>query len=855
MNKVNFEDVANELNILFAKKPRTGQKRNIVFWYNGDGKFQEQLPGLREQLDDAEIVTYTGNNSFNLKYKIEVENPEKNYLVYVPSFKPAPADNYLLDMYMYSQEFEADVATIYMRELGIKNPTLFETVKQYEAFFGNQKRIAELKKIGITEWTEQTFHIGVLCSVVRCNFDFDYALIKLISDYYAGGNLLESVEKYCDVATLNEYIKLKFGLVDALNDIEKMTTNMLLLHMSLYLQGTIPENWSKNLPDNMNASIRNNAYIFVDRFMKSDYSEDYKLISKKVAVKLDIFNYVSGWNMDSYEDVDTFIDFDIVTISRLQKLLIEKGEEYERYMRIVKQRRKSYWNGQLSHDYMTVHYACRFLAKMHEFNNGFTEIDPKVMFDNYVNSYYKFDQYYREFIFHYDQSSLESMLDIYELIDNYYTNWYLENLANRWSNINDDCGWGDVTTERQWNFYDNHIEKLKERVAVIVSDALRYECGEELARRLSHMFPSKTTITPALSVMPSYTALGSVALLPHNSINYKDDGGVLLDEQSIVSYDSREKHLNQYRLGKVYSGKDFLNPSKSQQIRAEIKGVEVIYIYHDRIDAVGDNVPTEMDVFNAAEKCFDDIEKIFRKLQNMSIYNVFITSDHGFLYRREDMRQMDKTPNKFAEAVLSKRRFFLAHGDSGNDLTRKIPMDYLIHSTTPGQPDLVVEVPYGTNIFPKSGESKKYMHGGDALQEVVIPIIQIENKKKDRAKNRANQTTVKLISISRKITSLITFLEFFQNEQVDDKTVPCNYEAYFVDSNNEQITNSIVINCDSKSKDMADRTYREKFTFKNKKYSSEDQYYLVIKNYDDAYAEEERIPFVIDILFSNKFNF
>ncbi len=76
-----------------------------------------------------------------------------------------------------------------------------------------------------------------------------------------------------------------------------------------------------------------------------------------------------------------------------------------------------------------------------------------------------------------------------------------------------------------------------------------------------------------------------------------------------------------------------------------------------------------------------------------------------------------------------------------------------------------------------------------------------------------------------------------------------------MDSNNEQITNSIVINYDSKSKDMADRTYKEKFTFKNKKYSSEDQYYLVIKNYDDAYAEEERIPFIIDILFSNKFNF
>jgi hypothetical protein len=169
--------------------------------------------------------------------------------------------------------------------------------------------------------------------------------------------------------------------------------------------------------------------------------------------------------------------------------------------------------------------------------------------------------------------------------------------------------------------------------------------------------------------------------------------------------------------------------------------------------------------------------------------------------------------------------------------------------------DLVVEVPYGTNVFPKQGESKKYLHGGDALQEVVIPIIKIENKKKNREKNRANLATVKLISISRKITSLITFLEFYQNEEVNEKTMPCNYEAYFVDSNNEQITNSIVINCDSKSKNMVDRTYKEKFTFKNKKYSAENQYYLVIKNYDEPYAEEEKIPFVIEILFSNKFNF
>lgn len=854
MSEVNFEDVTKELNLMFSKKPRAGQKRNIVFWYNGDGKFKEQLDSLA--LDCAKIYIYTGNNAFGLKYLLEVEDPDSNYLIYVPGYRPAPEDNYLLDIYKYSQEFEADAATIYMRELGIKNTALFEAVKKHDAFFANQKRIAELKKLGITDWNEQSFHIGVLCAVVKCSFDFDYALIKLIADYYQEGTLLDSVKKYCDVDVLNDFINQKFGLEEALFNLEKTMTNMLLLHMSLYLHGTIPDNWQKNLPRTLNASIKNNAYIFIDRFMKSEFAEEYKSISCKLAEKLDVYNYVYGWDMASYEDVDTFKDFDIATLNHLSDQLINKTGEFDRYIKIVRQRRKSYWNSELSHDYMTIHYACRFLQKMHEVGSEFLEDNPRDIFNNYVSSYYKFDQYYREFIYHYDKSTIESMLDIYNLIDNSYTNWYLEELSGRWSNINDNYNWGDACDDKQWEFYDRHVGKIKEKVAVIVSDALRYECGEELSERLSHKFPFKVSLSSTLSTVPSYTALGSVALLPHNAIDYREDGSPLLDNQNIVSYDSREKHLQQYRSGKVYSGKDFLDPKKSVQIKSEIKGVEVIYIYHDRIDAVGDNVPTEMDVFQAAETCFDDIEKIVQKLQNYSVSNMFITADHGFLYRREDLRQMDKTPNKFTEAILAKRRFFITHGTSGNETTRKIPMSYLIEKERSGFSfDLVVEVPYGTNTFPKQGESKKYLHGGDSLQEVVVPIIQIEGKKKIRDKSKANYATVKLVSISRKITSLITFLEFYQNEEVNEKTIPCNYEAYFVDAEGTQITNSIVVNCDSKSKDMADRTYKEKFTFKNKKYSSDEQYYLVIKNYDDAYAEEERIPFVIDILFSNKFNF
>jgi uncharacterized protein (TIGR02687 family) len=850
MTEVNFEEVAKELNIMFAKKPRSGQKRNVIFWYDGGGKFRDKLEGL--PLDNVKIVEYYGNNSFNIKYMLEKQDTDSNYLIYVPDFRPSPENNLLLDVYKYSQEFAADITTIYMRELGIKSAALFEVVRFYEPFLGAKDRMKRFKNLGISDWTEQAFHIGVFCSVVKCNFDFDGALIKLICDYYDEGKIYESVKKFCNVDVLNEYIHQKFGLVDALNDIEKMTTNMLLFHMSLYMQGTMPENWTRNLPQNINASIKINDYIFIERFMKDNKGEDYKKISKLIAETLEVEKFTSGWDMESFAEVDTFAEFDIVTLKSLINQIINKGGEYDRYIRIIRERRKSYWNDVYSHDYMAIHYACRFLDKMREVGDSFNEISMSDMFSNYVKSYYKFDQYYREFIFHYDQSSLDEMLPIYELIDNHYTNWFLEELGNHWSHVNNNHEWGEACTEHQWEFFDKHLSHMKEKTAVIVSDALRFECGEELIARLNKAFAAKITMIPAISVLPSYTNLGGLALLPHNSIDYDKKGNVILDGVNVAAYENREKHLNSYRTGKVLSGSYVLDRKNLAVLKSEIKGTELIYIYHDRIDAVGDNVPTELGVFKAAEDCFNDILEIFKILQNNSVYNVYITSDHGFLYRREDIRTMDKTKCNVDDTVLAKRRFMIKTIPGAHDFTRTVSMDYVI---TDGKHKYFVEVPYGTNVFPKQGESKKYVHGGDSLQEVVIPIIKVENKKKDREKNRPNAVEVKLVSISRRITSLITFMDFLQEKPVNDKVLPCNYEAYFVDVDGEHISNSIVINCDSKSNSIVDRTYKEKFTFKNKKYNSEEPIYMIIKDYDNQYAEEIRITFNIDIIFSNKFDF
>lgn len=277
--------------------------------------------------------------------------------------------------------------------------------------------------------------------------------------------------------------------------------------------------------------------------------------------------------------------------------------------------------------------------------------------------------------------------------------------------------------------------------------------------------------------------------------------------------------------------------------------VKLIYIYHNTIDATGDNIATESKVFNATEDCFNEIQAILKKLQNLSISNVVITADHGFIYKRNDIVEMDKTPNEIKDSIISKRRFVLAQNPQEPEMARKLSLDYLMPNT-----DINAIVPYGVNIFKKQGESKKYVHGGDSLQEIVIPIIQIDNKRSQRDRYAAKNVTISCVSLSNKVTSLITFLEFFQNERVTDKLLPRNYEIYFEDEEGKIISNSAVVNADSKSEEVKDRMYKEKFTLRNQKYDKNKQYYLVIADYDDSYADRIKLPFTIDILIENDFD-
>lgn len=109
--------------------------------------------------------------------------------------------------------------------------------------------------------------------------------------------------------------------------------------------------------------------------------------------------------------------------------------------------------------------------------------------------------------------------------------------------------WSLPGVRSQQSFYSSaiapHIRK-GERVFVIISDAMRYEVGVELAERLNAETIGDCDVSTLLGVVPSVTKLGMAALLPHRKLDFDVTGRVMIDDRDSSGLENRKKILESY---------------------------------------------------------------------------------------------------------------------------------------------------------------------------------------------------------------------------------------------------------------------------------------------------------------------
>ncbi|MFA9423673.1 MAG: BREX-1 system phosphatase PglZ type A, partial [Sedimentibacter sp.] len=400
----------------------------------------------------------------------------------------------------------------------------------------------------------------------------------------------------------------------------------------------------------------------------------------------------------------------------------------------------------------------------------------------------------------------------------------------------------------QQDFYNKYIHYNKDKVVVIISDAMRYEVGHSLFLKLQSDEKCTTKLEAMLSVLPSNTRLGMAALLPHKTLEMTDEYKVLVDEMSCDDLKQREAILNKYSPNSRCVQFDDVKVMKKDGLRETFTGMDVVYIYHNQIDARGDKLNTENEVFTACKEAIDEIHALIKRLSaSANTYHFIVTADHGFIYKRDKLQESDKIINGACKDAFVNRRFIISEQPLQDDGIVSLSMGKVLDNSD----KKVISFPLSSNVFKVSGGGQNYVHGGSSPQEMIIPVIDVKTEKGHIETYTAQIT---LVSMVQKITNLISSLDFIQSEPLSDVVKVASYIVFFISEDNEKISNECIYVADKIDNDPQKRIFRLRFNFKNKKYDKSKRYYLVA--YDEKNGLEVlRHDVVMDIAFSNNFDF
>lgn len=381
--------------------------------------------------------------------------------------------------------------------------------------------------------------------------------------------------------------------------------------------------------------------------------------------------------------------------------------------------------------------------------------------DEYVMKYeadYSFiDQYYRqanETYFHIDPTCelFDTLQQVKLRLDQNYSK-----LCNRinleWTRcLKETGGMNEVHLLRQYNFYDERIKPVQKKVTVIVSDALRYEVAQELIGELAKS-RHVASLKPALAMLPSETKYCKPSLLPHHDLKLYGKGeeqDMAVDYHILNDIEKRSKHLQAYRDGAVCVPFETV-AEYNQNKNREIFKHPLVYIFHDVIDKTGHDGNAKQ-VVNSCRDAIKDLATMIPKIHaSYNVTEIYLTSDHGFLFN--DIVFADKDKHKIEEDCLERStRYYLTKSNDEVNGMVKFPLSEV--SGMVNADDVYVAVPEGTNRFAAPSGGYMFTHGGAALQELIIPVISSRQERAD------NKQPVGVMILDRRLSIQASRLRF-----------------------------------------------------------------------------------------------
>ena len=503
MAEMNIKQIIDRLNAEF-----TGDTRKLVFWYDDNGEFVEDMQTVT--LDNAKVYFLQPDNQFATKLFLERQDTTTNYLVYAPFPKPDVRDNHLEDTMLYSKRFFADRASLLSVDLGI-DEKYKPIIEKHIKYFASKERTQRFYDLEIENFNEENIITGLLSAICRtrtCSFE-EVIRVMLTDSTLEDNKFLMEAEKYGLLGDFWKLCEQHFGYTDMKPTLEKLVVTMFVTYTTKYVPSELPKPWKV-----FSSYKAGNIIAFMDNLMNNIlYRNRYDELSAHVAAGLNAQSVFSDYPPEDLVNCDTFAVIDQILIKWLVERLVaeDTGAKLGELTipQLCEKRSKMHFGAKAESRYQVLSSAYQMIqAGNYNCPDSFKDI-----LRQYQETDSGLDYEYRRFYSAYDRIEDTTAFEpLRDLVENIYTNEYLETLLPKWNSAMQEP---DAFTQLplQRDFYARIVKNAKERTVVIISDAMRYEVGKELFHRMQDDPKCSAKLEVQLSVLPSYTRLGMAALL------------------------------------------------------------------------------------------------------------------------------------------------------------------------------------------------------------------------------------------------------------------------------------------------------------------------------------------------------
>lgn len=724
--------------------------KRVVFWHDPAGEYAAELDGL--DLGEVDLIRVQ-DDEFGVKSRILADHSTK-HLVYRSGEVPSGTRNWLLDLELAYGVFMADKTSMLQQELGLRDPAFAPVIEQHRRFFAAGSRKQALEKL-LVDGDDPTRVRAKMCQVlVRASGNkltdisrellaenaagmsgkFDELVAFGLDEFFWGG--AASIYKYTSsTPTMDDFILWMFSR--AIEDFASTTPDGL-----------------RNIRSDFNSlryDVRSQAMMAV--------------LASRAAEALDVKSKIEHRDYRDLVKVTIFEEIDRKVIVDLAAAVASQAVTPREVADVVHRRRESLWRAKYAKLYDAIQSASELLAAIAGLPNAIASADLGL--ERYQSDWFRIDQHYRWFTHAYQTAEFQKPLEALKgEVDKQYANKYLYDFGGCWQQALEPTGqWKSAALEPQAKFFTRHVAPIvkdgRTKAVVIISDGMRYEVAHELASRIRSEDRFDASLSAVLGALPSYTQLGMAALLPHSSLELDPNAlPVLADGHPTNGTPNRDKILQAVKGHAISAATVLALPG--DELRELYKQHQVFYVYHDRIDAAGDEAATERTVFEAAEETLRELLLLVKKWTNANATNILLTADHGFLY----------------QDVPLEKSYYVSESPQGNAVT-KINRRYVLGRSLKPSPsfmtftsaqvglagDIDIQIPKSIHRIPRPGAGTRYVHGGASLQEIVVPVVTVNKKRKSDIR----RVNVDLMPETDKITTGQLAVKLLQREPVTDK--------------------------------------------------------------------------------------